>query len=189
MILTLFHKGDSLQFALKGEFLSGYTVNVSHDLDNTAGRTHPAVLKWQGSVIDDLDISLFLAVGALTSDPINNAIQTSNELLAVVSKLHDWALPPTAQGNIPDTYIESIDIFVGNGKQYWYHRRGVISHIKATFKEPWDVDNEGKPMVCEISLGVKIHLVSSTAGTREKGLALVNQKKLPRRDWKFDKMW
>lgn len=182
MILTLKKNNESLLFAIAGDITSSYTVNLSFDLGREASRTHPAVIKWEGSQMDDLPIKLLLAVGALDKEAAVIAINTPIKLLSIVEKLHNWALP--SRTGAP--FIESVYISIGNGESNWYNRRGMISSIKCTFKPPWDIAT-GLPMVAEVDLNFKLVLLDSTIAGQ--GKVLTEERFRPHVPWLFDRMW
>lgn len=187
MILSLQGPKKTFHFAIKGSFETSYTINLETHLKKEASRTHPGVVTWSGSEIDDIPVTLFLAVAALKDDPIVTQIETPQKLIEVVEELHNWALPP----NQGDNYLQSIGVYVGgvNGAdgRGWFYRTALIKSIKVEWKEPWDIQT-GMPMVAEVKMVLKVFIGNATFPD-SKGAVGFKSNFRPHRPWKFDRMW
>lgn len=184
------NKMEELSFFLPEGLEAGYSVNLNADLDNEASRTHPAVVKWEGSAIDDIPITLKLFVGALTELPkgifIRNTIETFDEMIGVINKLHDFALPPKNG----DAYLRTVTLKVGGPEAApWFVRKGIISRIGVKFGPPWILP-QGQPMSADVSLTIRPHLVPFAGINDDKRIGVASQDRYaPRRPWRFDGIW
>jgi hypothetical protein len=170
---------------LQGEFQTGYTVKTGFALGQGTARTHPAAIIWEGSEINDLNLSLLMVVGEFHDVPIVSQFRNPSELLFAIEMIHDWCLPPGILPAQTATYLETVVVRVGNGQRFWFYRRGVISQIVVRWKPPWDVAT-GLPLAAEVDLTIKMHLSTTTVAGKD---FLTNYRYAPHRPWKFGKLW
>ena len=193
MILTLSQKNEPLLFALPFEgFSDSYSVSFEESL--TSFRTHPAVQLWKGGRIDDINIQLKLAVGAI--EGVVTKIDTSQELVELVAKLYNWALPSATMENGINAKVDVVQLSVGDGVNAWYRRQGFITKIQTKWMGPWDIGQMaegsdlapgyGHPMMADLSITIRPHFFGSTIPEEEAKDMMVQNNVLPRRKWRFD---
>lgn len=172
LLLQLTQNVNVVAFHIPETLAHSYTVQIS----GIAGlmRTHPSTFLYKGGKIDDMPLEVNLVVG------VSYKIDTSKQLLGVVQRLYDMALPP------PNTrLLESVDVAIGG----WFRCKVFVSKISIQFQLPFN--EQGEYTRCNVKLSLTPTGVGRTASITSflKGGIFKTAGSLPGRNWKFNRQF
>lgn len=180
MILRIESRDGSQSFAFpisEDGIAVGYEASVSHKAQQ-GGRTHPASVIWDGSKVENLDVTVKLLADTpsdldLAGDgwpytPIRggNGRSPCIVMLEIVQKLTEFALPPNLSVAMEKRQLRTVFVSIGGTLKSWYKQPAVLYRIKPHWKPPWDIET-GLGHVCELELGFMIHYREFTGESEE----------------------
>ena len=174
LFLTLTHldSGASPTFLMPEELSDGYTNTI--DQIGPGHITHPFQQAWTKGQMDDVELTLKLAVD------VSPLISDSQALVELVELLYTMTLPGTLEGGTPRPYLDVVQMAIsGEDGTVWFRRNYFINKIGVKWEAPYDIAT-GTPMAATVSL-----TLAPTYMTTGYMPATIQQ--LPRRPYSFQR--
>jgi len=183
-LVTLTNRGNKFQM------LMGESVKISYDngisqASSTRGMSHPPYIQWkEAGEMQPIDISVYLAAGGSERASFTQpSCETADELLALIEKIHDLAMPDV-KNDMATLTTSKLEIGSASGTS-WLVRNVVLKTISVELEGPWEI-NTGKPLVAKLSM---TFLQTCTGVLGDANAGKIDIKKLPRKNWSFSNPW
>jgi hypothetical protein len=143
-----FYVSGTGSISLKFWLQEGFSDGIHNDFTTPAwiGVVGTKAVVWRGGHIDDLKIRLKLAAGV-------GDIETAADLMDVIARLYDMALPPNEESHSLNLVTVSMGILDAKKPTFWFRRYGLMKEVKVDAMRPWDMA-DGRPMAANVDFSL-----------------------------------